>query len=163
MTTLSDFSATTLTGQERDLSDYAGKVVLVVNTASKCGLTPQYEGLEALYQEFKDDGLVVLGFPCNQFGSQEPGTEDEIGEFCQVNYGVSFPMFAKVDVNGDDTHPLFGWLKSETKGLPGGRVKWNFTKFLVGRDGQAISRYAPTTEPGDLADDIRAALAAKAA
>ena len=137
--------------------------VLVVNTASKCGLTPQYEGLEALYQEFKDDGLVVLGFPCNQFGSQEPGTEDEIGEFCQVNYGVSFPMFAKVDVNGDDTHPLFEWLKSETKGLLGGRVKWNFTKFLVGRDGQPISRYAPTTEPGDLADDIRAALADKAA
>jgi glutathione peroxidase len=163
MTTLSDFSATTLTGQERHLSDYAGQVVLVVNTASKCGLTPQYEGLEALYQEMREDGLVVLGFPCNQFGNQEAGTEEEIGEFCQVNYGVSFPMFAKVDVNGDDAHPLFEWLKSETKGLLGGRVKWNFTKFLVGRDGQVIGRYAPTTEPADLADDIRAALLAKAA
>ena len=163
MTTLSDFSATTLTGQERHLSDYAGQVVLVVNTASKCGLTPQYEGLEALYQELRDEGLVVLGFPCNQFGNQESGTEEEIGEFCQVNYGVSFPMFAKIDVNGDDAHPLFEWLKSETKGLLGGRVKWNFTKFLVGRDGRVIGRYAPTTEPADLADDIRAALSATAA
>jgi glutathione peroxidase len=163
MTTLSDFSATTLTGQERHLSDYAGQVVLVVNTASACGLTPQYEGLEALYQELRDEGLVVLGFPCNQFGAQESGTEEEIGEFCQMNYGVTFPMFAKIDVNGDDAHPLFEWLKSETKGLLGGRVKWNFTKFLVGRDGQVITRYAPTTEPADLADDIRAALSAKAA
>lgn len=163
MTTLSDFSATTLTGQERHLSDYAGQVVLVVNTASACGLTPQYEGLEALYQELRDEGLVVLGFPCNQFGAQESGTEEEIGEFCQMNYGVTFPMFAKIDVNGDDAHPLFEWLKSETKGLLGGRVKWNFTKFLVGRDGQVITRYAPTTEPADLADDIRAALGAKAA
>lgn len=163
MTTLSDFSATTLTGQERHLSDYAGQVVLVVNTASACGLTPQYEGLEALYQELREEGLVVLGFPCNQFGNQESGTEEEISEFCQVNYGVSFPMFAKIDVNGDDAHPLFEWLKSETKGLLGGRVKWNFTKFLVGRDGQVITRYAPTTEPADLADDIRAALSAKAA
>mgnify|MGYP003418687360 FL=1 len=163
MTTLSDFSATTLPGQERHLSEYAGQVVLVVNTASKCGLTPQYEGLEALYQEFRDEGLVVLGFPCNQFGNQESGTEEEISEFCQVNYGVSFPMFAKIDVNGKDAHPLFEWLKSETQGLLGGRVKWNFTKFLVGRDGQVIGRYAPTTEPADLADDIRAALSAKAA
>ena len=163
MTTLSDFSATTLTGQERHLADYAGQVVLVVNTASACGLTPQYEGLEALYQELRDEGLVVLGFPCNQFGNQESGTEEEISEFCQINYGVSFPMFAKVDVNGDDAHPLFDWLKSETKGLLGGRVKWNFTKFLVGRDGQVITRYAPTTEPADLADDIREALRAQAA
>jgi len=163
MTTLSDFSATTLTGQDRHLSDYAGQVVLVVNTASACGLTPQYEGLEALYQELRDEGLVVLGFPCNQFGAQESGTEEEIGEFCQMNYGVTFPMFAKIDVNGDEAHPLFEWLKSETKGLLGGRVKWNFTKFLVGRDGQVITRYAPTTEPADLADDIRAALSAKAA
>jgi glutathione peroxidase len=163
MTTLSDFTATTLTGQERHLSDYAGQVVLVVNTASKCGLTPQYEGLEALYQELHDDGLVVLGFPCNQFGNQESGTEEEIGEFCQMNYGVSFPMFAKIDVNGSDAHPLFEWLKSETKGLLGGRVKWNFTKFLVGRDGRVIGRYAPTTEPTNLAEDIRAALSAQAA
>ena len=163
MTTLSDFTATTLTGQERQLSEYAGQVVLVVNTASACGLTPQYEGLESLYEELKDEGLVILGFPCNQFGSQESGTEDEIAEFCQVNYGVTFPMFAKVDVNGDDAHPLFQWLKSEKKGLLGGKIKWNFTKFLVGRDGTVLDRYAPTTEPKDLADDIRAALADKAA
>jgi glutathione peroxidase len=163
MTTLSDFTATTLAGPERHLSDYAGQVVLVVNTASACGLTPQYAGLEALYQELRDEGLVVLGFPCNQFGAQESGTEEEIGEFCQLNYGVTFPMFAKVDVNGDDAHPLFEWLKAETKGLLGGRVKWNFTKFLVGRDGHVIGRYAPTTEPAALADDIRAALVAQAA
>ncbi|MBM6400326.1 glutathione peroxidase [Phycicoccus sonneratiae] len=160
MTTLSDFSATTLTGQERDLSEYAGEVVLVVNTASKCGFTPQLEGLESLYEELKDEGFTVLGFPCNQFGGQEPGTEEEIGEFCQMNYGVTFPMFAKVDVNGDDAHPLFEWLKSEKKGLLGGRIKWNFTKFLVGRDGQVIDRYAPNTEPKDITDDARAALAA---
>lgn len=163
MTSLSDFTATTLTGQERRLSEYEGHVVLVVNTASKCGYTPQYAGLEELYTELKDDGLVVLGFPCNQFGGQEPGSEEDIEEFCQVNYGVSFPMFAKVDVNGDDEHPLFGWLKSEKKGLLGGRIKWNFTKFLVGRDGQVIERYAPTTEPADLADDVREALRAEAA
>ncbi len=160
MTTLSDFSATTLTGQERSLSDYAGDVVLVVNTASKCGFTPQLEGLESLYEELKDEGFVVLGFPCNQFGGQEPGTEEEIGEFCQMNYGVTFPMFSKIDVNGDDAHPLFEWLKSEKKGLLGGRIKWNFTKFLVGRDGQVIDRYAPNTEPADLTADARAALAA---
>jgi glutathione peroxidase len=159
MTSLSDFTARTLTGEEQSLADYAGRVVLVVNTASRCGLTPQYAGLEALYQEHRDDGFVVLGFPCNQFGAQEPGTEDEIGEFCQLNYGVSFPMFAKVDVNGDDEHPLFAWLKSERKGLLGGRIKWNFTKFLVGRDGRVIERYSPQAEPESLADDIRAALA----
>jgi glutathione peroxidase len=160
MTTISDFSARTLAGREQSLSEYAGRVVLVVNTASKCGFTPQYAGLEKLYTELRDEGFVVLGFPCNQFGGQEPGTEDEIEEFCQLNYGVSFPMFAKVDVNGDDTHPLFEWLKAEHPGLLGGRVKWNFTKFLVGRDGEVVRRYAPTTEPADLADDIRAALAA---
>jgi glutathione peroxidase len=158
MTTLSDFTATALTGQERALSDYDGSVVLVVNTASKCGLTPQYEGLEKLYEDLRDEGLVVLGFPCNQFGGQEPGSADDIGEFCQLNYGVSFPMFAKVDVNGDDAHPLFEWLKSEKKGVLGGRIKWNFTKFLVGRDGTVIGRYAPQTEPAALAADIRAAL-----
>jgi glutathione peroxidase len=159
MTTLSEFSAPRLSGEEQSLSEYAGKVILVVNTASKCGMTPQYAGLEKLYEELKDEGFVVLGFPCNQFGGQEPGTEDEIGEFCQLNYGVSFPMFAKIDVNGDDEHPLYTWLKSEKSGLLGGRIKWNFTKFLVGRDGQVIDRYAPTTEPEDLADDIRRALA----
>jgi glutathione peroxidase len=163
MTSLSDFTATTLTGQERQLSEYAGQVVLVVNTASACGFTPQYAGLEELYTELRDEGFVVLGFPCNQFGAQESGTESEIAQFCQVNYGVTFPMFAKVDVNGDDAHPLFSWLKSEKKGLLGGKIKWNFTKFLIGRDGQVIGRYAPTTEPKDIADDIRAALAGKAA
>jgi glutathione peroxidase len=160
MTTLSDFHAATLTGEDRPLSDYAGQVVLVVNTASKCGFTPQYAGLEELYAAHKDEGFVVLGFPCNQFGSQEPGTEDEIGEFCQLNYGVSFPMFAKVDVNGDGEHPLFGWLKTEKSGLLGGRIKWNFTKFLVGRDGRVIERYAPQTAPADIEKDVVAALAA---
>ncbi len=160
MTSLADFSAPTLSGEERDLADYAGKVVLVVNTASKCGFTPQYAGLEQLWTDLGDEGLVVLGFPCNQFGSQEPGEADEIEEFCQVNYGVTFPMFAKVDVNGDAAHPLFEWLKSEKTGLLGGRIKWNFTKFLVGRDGRVIDRYAPNTDPADLADDIRAALGA---
>ena len=163
MTSLSDFTATTLTGQEQQLSEYAGQVVLVVNTASACGFTPQYAGLEELYTELRDEGFVVLGFPCNQFGAQESGTESEIAEFCQVNYGVTFPMFAKVDVNGDDAHPLFTWLKSEKKGLLGGKIKWNFTKFLIGRDGQVIGRYAPNTEPKAIADDIRAALAGKAA
>ena len=163
MTSLSDFTATTLDGREQQLSDYAGQVVLVVNTASACGFTPQYAGLEQLYTELRDEGFVVLGFPCNQFGAQESGTEAEIAEFCQVNYGVTFPMFAKVDVNGDDAHPLFTWLKSEKKGLLGGKIKWNFTKFLVGRDGRVLDRYAPNTEPKDIADDIRAALAADAA
>ena len=159
MTSLSDFSAPTLAGEERPLSDYDGKVVLVVNTASKCGFTPQYAGLEELWKELGDEGLVVLGFPCNQFAGQEPGASEEIEEFCQVNYGVTFPMFAKVDVNGDDAHPVFEWLKSQKKGLLGGRIKWNFTKFLIGRDGQVIDRFAPNTEPKAIADDIRAALA----
>jgi glutathione peroxidase len=163
MTSLSDFSATTLTGADRSLADYAGKVVLVVNTASKCGFTPQYAGLEALYEAHKDEGFVVLGFPCNQFGGQEPGTEDEIGEFCQLTYGVTFPMFEKVDVNGSDAHPLFDWLKTEKSGLLGGKIKWNFTKFLVGRDGRVIDRYAPTTKPEDLEGDVVTALAAPAA
>lgn len=162
MTNLSDFHAETLTGTDRSLADYAGQVVLVVNTASKCGFTPQYAGLEALYAAHKDSGFVVLGFPCNQFGSQEPGTEEEIGEFCQLNYGVSFPMFAKVDVNGDDAHPLFDWLKESKGGLLGDRIKWNFTKFLIGRDGQVIERYAPQTKPEDLEKDVLEALAAPA-
>ncbi|HQV91264.1 MAG TPA: glutathione peroxidase [Phycicoccus sp.] len=159
-TSLSDFSATTLSGEGRDLSAYAGDVVLVVNTASKCGFTPQYAGLEELYAAHKDDGFVVLGFPCNQFGGQEPGSEEEIGEFCQLNYGVTFPMFEKVDVNGDDAHPLFTWLKKEKSGLLGGKIKWNFTKFLIGRDGQVIDRYAPTTKPEDLEGDVVSALMA---
>ena len=163
MPTLSDFTATTIDGQEKPLSSYAGQVALVVNTASQCGFTPQFGGLERLWDEYGDDGLVVLGFPCNQFGSQDPGSNDEIGEFCERNYGVSFPMFEKVDVNGADAHPLFTWLKGEKGGLLGDRIKWNFTKFLVGRDGGVIERYAPNTEPADLADDVRAALTATAA
>ncbi|MFL6059962.1 MAG: glutathione peroxidase, partial [Marmoricola sp.] len=145
MTSLSDFSARTLTGQEQDLAAYAGSVVLVVNTASKCGFTPQFEGLESLYEKYVDAGLVVLGFPCNQFASQDPGTSDEIGEFCQKNYGVSFPMMEKVDVNGEDAHPLYQWMKAEKGGVLGEKIKWNFTKFLIGRDGQVIKRYGSTT------------------
>ncbi|GAA2157402.1 glutathione peroxidase [Pedococcus bigeumensis] len=160
MPTLSDFTATTLTGEEQPLSAYAGKVALVVNTASECGFTPQFEGLEKLYSEYAEQGLVVLGFPCNQFGGQEPGDEAAIGEFCQRNFGVSFPMFAKVDVNGDDAHPVFDWLKSEKGGLLGSKIKWNFTKFLVGRDGTVLKRYGSTTKPEDLTKDLEEALAA---
>jgi glutathione peroxidase len=159
MTALTDFTATTIDGHERSLADHAGEVVLVVNTASECGYTPQLAGLEALHRAYRDRGFTVLGFPCNQFGGQEPGTDEEIGEFCQKNYGVSFPMFAKVDVNGDDEHPLWSWLKSEKGGLLGDRIKWNFTKFLVGRDGAVIERFSPQTEPADLATDIEKALA----
>ncbi len=160
MTRLSDFTATSLTGVDTPLSAYDGQVVLIVNTASKCGLTPQYEGLEELHRGLADDGLVVLGFPCDQFGHQEPGDEAEISDFCSLNYGVSFPMFAKIEVNGAGTHPLFAWLKKERPGLLGGSIKWNFTKFLVGRDGQVLDRFAPTTTPDQLADDVKAALAA---
>lgn len=158
MTTLHDFTATTLDGHEQPLSEYAGKVVLVVNTASNCGFTPQYEGLEQLWQNFKEDGLVVLGFPCDQFGHQEPGTEEEIADFCSRNYGVTFPMFAKVDVNGPDAHPLWTWLRREKDGVMGDDIKWNFTKFLVGRDGRVIRRFAPTTSPAQLAGSIESAL-----
>lgn len=159
-TTLSDFSATTLAGEPQDLGAYEGQVVLVVNTASECGFTPQFTGLEELWQDFRDRGLVVLGFPCNQFGGQEPGGAEEIGAVCQRNYGVTFPMFDKVDVNGDDAHPLFEWLRSEKGGMLGSKIKWNFTKFLVGRDGKVLDRYAPTTTPDALRDDIEKALAA---
>lgn len=154
MARLYDFSATRLSGAEQMLEDHRGKVVLVVNTASQCGFTPQYAGLEELYVRFAEQGFVVLGFPCDQFGAQEPGTDDEIADFCHVNYGVSFPMFSKIDVNGSGAHPLYDWLKSERKGILGGAIKWNFTKFLVDRDGHVVSRYAPTTEPADIADDI---------
>jgi len=159
-TTLSDFSAQTLAGEPQDLGTYEGQVVLVVNTASECGFTPQFAGLEELWQEYRDRGLVVRGFPCNQFGAQEPGDAEQIGEFCQRNYGVTFPMFDKVDVNGDDAHPLFEWLRSEKGGMLGSKIKWNFTKFLVGRDGRVVDRYAPTTTPDALRDDIEKALAA---
>ncbi len=155
MTSIYDFSATTLEGKPASLKDYAGKVLLVVNTASKCGFTPQYEGLEALYEQYRERGLMVLGFPCNQFGAQEPGTADEIGSFCQKNYGVTFPMFEKIDVNGDAAHPLYRWLKSSAKGVLGSEgIKWNFTKFLVDRHGQVIERFAPTTQPEDLKPNI---------
>ncbi len=159
MTTLSDFQAEALTGGEVDLADYSGKVVLVVNTASQCGLAPQFEGLEQLHQELADKGLVVLGFPSDTF-NQEHDSADEIAEACQKNYGVSFPMFAKVAVNGAATHPLFSWLKDEKKGMLGGAIKWNFTKFLIGRDGRVIERFAPTTTPDQLRDDVEQALAA---
>jgi glutathione peroxidase len=158
MTNLYDFKATDIDGKEVDLSDLQGKVALVVNTASKCGFTPQYEGLEELQRTYGEDGLVVLGFPCDQFGHQEPGDEAEIKDFCSLTYDVSFPMFAKVDVNGDQAHPLFQWLRDEQGGLLGDRVKWNFTKFLIGRDGRPIRRYAPTTKPEKLGSDIEAAL-----
>lgn len=158
MTTLHDFTATSIAGDDVDLADYRGKAVLVVNTASKCGFTPQYEGLEDLHRRYGDDGLVVLGFPCDQFGHQEPGDEAQIADFCQLNYGVSFPMFAKVEVNGDDAHPLYRWLRSEKGGLLGDRIKWNFTKFLVAPDGTVVDRYAPSTKPQKLVGDIEAVL-----
>ena len=151
MTKLHELTAQTLDGRDVSLADYAGQVLLVVNTASKCGFTPQYAGLQALYNEYKDRGLTVLGFPCNQFGAQEPGGEAEIGAFCERNYGVGFPMFAKVDVNGPGTHPVYKYLKKAAPGLLGSEsIKWNFTKFLVDREGNVVERHAPTTKPEDL-------------
>jgi len=159
MTTAHDFQATSLDGKPVPLKEFSGKVMLIVNTASKCGFTPQYEGLEALYQKYRDQGLVVLGFPCNQFGAQEPGSAVEIGSFCEKNYGVSFPMFEKIDVNGDTAHPLYQWLKKSARGFLGSqRIKWNFTKFLLDRQGNPIERYAPVKKPQDLARDIEALL-----
>jgi len=159
--TIYDFEAKSISGKDIPLSQFKGKVMLIVNTASKCGFTPQFGGLEALYKSYADKGLAVVGFPCNQFGSQDPGADGEIAEFCQVNYGVSFPMMGKVDVNGPAAHPLYKWLSAEAPGLLGSKaIKWNFTKFLVGKDGQVIKRYAPLDKPADLAKDIEAALAA---
>ncbi len=150
-----EFEVQTITGDKARLGSYENQVMLVVNTASKCGFTPQYEGLEALYKKYKDQGFVVLGFPCNQFGRQEPGSESDIEEFCQLNYGVSFPMFAKIDVNGDDADPLFKYLKNSQKGILGSeKIKWNFTKFLVNRDGKVIARFASTVKPENLIKDI---------
>ncbi len=160
MPTLSDFTATTITGEELPLNAYAGKVALVVNTASECGFTPQFAGLESLHDQYADDGLVVLGFPCNQFGNQDPGDNEEIGAFCQKNYGVSFPMFEKVNVNGSDAHPVFQWLREEKGGVLGDAIKWNFTKFLIAKDGTVLKRYGSTTEPESIASDIEKALAA---
>jgi glutathione peroxidase len=154
-----DFSAESLDGQPAPLSAYRDKVVLIVNTASKCGFTPQYEGLEALYRKYRDRGLVVLGFPCNQFGAQEPGDAAEIANFCSLTYEVDFPMMRKIDVNGPQTHPLYAWLKKEKKGLLGSEgVKWNFTKFLVDRKGDVVDRFAPTVEPKSLEGAIEALL-----
>jgi glutathione peroxidase len=159
MTTAYDFSAKTIDGAEQPLDSFRGKAMLIVNTASKCGFTPQYTGLEKLYRDNRDKGLVVLGFPCDQFGHQEPGDEKEIAEFCSLTYDVSFPMFAKIDVNGDRAHPLFKWLKHEKAGLLGSEgIKWNFTKFLVDRDGKVLKRYAPTDTPERIAKDLAAAL-----
>jgi glutathione peroxidase len=161
MPTLHDFSATILEGQPASLAEYRGKVVLVVNTASECGFTPQYAGLEALQQRFASRGFTVLGFPCNQFGAQEPGTAAEIGAFCEKNYGVSFPMFEKIKVNGPEAHPLYRWLTSEAPGLLGTQaIKWNFTKFLVDRDGNVVKRYAPQDKPESIAPDIEKLLGA---
>lgn len=155
MTNLYDIKVKTIEGDQTDLSDFRSKVLLIVNTASKCGFTPQFTGLESLYERYNDRGLEILGFPCNQFLKQDPGSDAEIGEFCTLNYGVTFPMYSRIDVNGPNAHPLFQHLKSAAKGLLGSeKVKWNFTKFLVNRQGEVIKRYAPNTEPKDIASDI---------
>ena len=158
MNAFHQLSATSLRGQNIPMSDYADQVVLVVNTASQCGFTPQYRGLEALYRKYKERGFVVLAFPCNQFGHQEPGNADEIARTCQIDYGVSFPVFAKTEVNGPDAHPVFKLLTAARPGLLGPRIRWNFTKFLIGRDGQALRRFAPFTRPEKIEPFIRAAL-----
>jgi glutathione peroxidase len=159
MTSIYDFSASTSAGKKVPLSKHRGKVLLIVNTASQCGFTPQFAGLEALHKDYAGKGLVVLGFPCNQFGQQDPGSDQEIAQFCALNYGVSFPMMAKIEVNGDGAHPLYQWLTGQAPGLLGSKaIKWNFTKFLVGRDGQVLKRYAPQDTPTALAKDIEAAL-----
>ena len=161
MSSVFDFSSTALGGETVDLARFRGQVLLITNTASKCGFTPQYKGLETVHQQFKDRGVAVLGFPCNQFGGQEPGEAAEIGAFCEKNYGVSFPLFSKIDVNGAQADPLFQHLKHAAPGLLGSEaIKWNFTKFLVGKDGKVFKRYAPTTKPEELVGDIEALLAA---
>ena len=159
MASIYDFSVADIHGKPVKLDAYRGKAMLIVNTASKCGFTPQYKGLEALYKKFNDKGLEILGFPCNQFGAQEPGSEDEIAQFCELNYGVTFPLFAKVDVNGRDAAPVYKYLKSEKPGLLGSEaIKWNFTKFLVDREGKVLARYAPNDTPESIAGDIEKAL-----
>lgn len=150
MASIYDFKAIRNNGSELDFADYKGKVLMVVNTASKCGFTPQYKGLEALYQKYKDQGLVILGFPCDQFAHQEPGDDAQIAQFCEINFGVTFPLMKKIDVNGDNADPVFKFLKSKTRGLLGSSVKWNFTKFLISRDGSRIERFAPVTTPESL-------------
>ena len=159
MTSIADFAARLPDGGELPLADKAGKLLLIVNTASKCGFTPQYAGLEALWRKFGDRGFEVVAFPCNQFGGQEPGDADEIASFCDLNFNVTFPVMAKIDVNGDSAAPLFRWLKDEAPGILGSRrIKWNFTKFLIGRDGKVVRRYPPTTKPEQLEKDIEALL-----
>ena len=161
MPSIYDFQARQINGQDIALSAFRGKIMLIVNTASQCGFTPQFGGLEELHKTYGDQGLVVLGFPCNQFGAQDPGQDSEIATFCQVNYGVSFPMMSKIDVNGPTAHPLYQWLSAKAPGLLGSKaIKWNFTKFLVSQDGEVVKRYAPLDKPADLAGDIEAALAA---
>lgn len=159
MTSIYQFEAELLNGKNKEFSDYQGKVMLIVNTASKCGFTPQFAGLEKLYQKYNGQGLEVLGFPCNQFGGQDPGDNDQIGSFCQKNYGVSFPMFAKVNVKGPEAHVVFRYLTNNSKGVLGSGIKWNFTKFLIGKDGKVLNRYAPTTKPEAIEEDIEKALA----
>lgn len=162
MTDIYAFEAVTIKGKPASLSDYRGQVLLIVNTASKCGFTPQFDGLEKLYEKFRDRGFAILGFPCNQFGGQDPGNDGEIEEFCQVNYGVSFPMFAKIEVNGPGTHPLFQHLKHAAPGILGSEnIKWNFTKFLVNRQGQVIDRFAPVTTPQKIEEAVAAALSSQ--
>lgn len=160
MTTAYDFSAKTNSGAEQSLVDYKGQVMLVVNTASQCGFTSQYKGLEELYKTYVDRGLVVLGFPSDQFGNQEPGDDDEIAAFCELNFGVTFPLFSKVDVNGSGAHPLFKWMRAEKKGTLGNKIRWNFTKFLIDAEGNVVRRYGSTTKPEDIAADIEALLPA---
>jgi glutathione peroxidase len=161
MTSIYDFEARQMNGSTAPLKQYQGNALLIVNTASACGFTPQFGGLEALHKTYGERGLVVLGFPCNQFGSQDPGSNEQIAEFCQLNYGVSFPMMAKIDVNGPGADPLYQWLTAQAPGLLGTKaIKWNFTKFLVGKDGKVIKRYAPNDKPEDMAKDVEAALAA---
>lgn len=155
MTTIADFTVVNNKGEQIDLKQKLGKIILVVNTASKCGFTPQYEGLEELFQQYREQGFEVLAFPCNQFGGQEPGNASEIAEFCKVNFGLTFPLMEKVDVNGDDASPLFDWMKAEKPGLMGSKtIKWNFTKFLIDREGNVVKRYAPTDAPKSIAKDI---------
>lgn len=159
MASVYDFSAKTLDGKTVSLSDFKGNAMLIVNTASKCGFTPQYAGLESLYEKLREKGLTILGFPCNQFGQQEPGNEQEIGAFCQTNYSVSFPMFAKIDVNGPNAHPLYEFLKGEQPGVLGTKnIKWNFTKFLVDRNGKVVDRFAPMTKPEEIEKSIATVL-----
>lgn len=159
MTTVYDFFAKTITGEEKSLKEYEGKVLVIVNTASKCGFTPQYKELQALYEKYNNQGFEILGFPCNQFMKQEPGTEKDIQEFCQVNYGVTFPMFSKVDVKGKNAHPLFQYLTKHTSGVLSSEVKWNFTKFLINKNGEVVERFAPATKPEKMVAEIETLLA----